>query len=798
MLRGLPDDNAAIRAKVDNVELADAYRSAALRTDKSYDLLIITDASLVPSFQVLKDYHDTTGILTEIHTTAEIGSIDPADTRAYITERYLNDGISYVLIGGDDNVIPAQNLYVEAWSGGDVEYAMPGDVYFGCLDGTWNYDGDGYWGEPTDGDFGGTLDLIADVAVGRASVGSSDEADRFVNKTIQYLNATEPYLQNVLLVGEYLGFGGVSDYAKPMMLEMMDGSSASGYSTYGIPSDKYSFDGLFEADYTWPQSALTSRINSGLHIINHLGHGSPDYAMKMYNSHVISQLSNTDHCLIYSQTCLAGHFDGTECWAEYATIKTDAGAFAAIMNARYGWGTGYTTDGPSQRFDRQFWDAVFNPAENKPQLGWANHDSKEDNLYLIRDACMRWCYYELNLFGDPTIEVRGYHDIAFSYPDGLPDIVTPDEPTEFRVLVSGVGVGEPIPATGQLHYTINGGALETVAMTEIGAGEYLAVLPALTCYDRLEFYVSAEESVIGRKYDPASSGTHPVMAAFYVATLFEDDFEVPTGWTVSGDATDGQWGRGIPAGGGDRGDPPNDCDGSGYCFVTDNANYDSDVEGGTTSVTSPLFDLDGAGTVIIEYDRWYSNNFSGDIHNDVFRVFVTNDDGASWVQVDSAGPTDEADGGWIHDAFTLSDFLTPTAQVRVRFDASDLGDETVVEAALDGFTVVEYACQPDSDADRVSDADDNCPGVYNPEQADTDGDGVGDECCCMLRGDCDGSAAVNVTDLTFMVAYLFQGGGPAGCPIQADVNASGATDVSDLTFIVQFLFQSGAAPMTCP
>ena len=62
----------------------------------------------------------------------------------------------------------------------------------------------------------------------------------------------------------------------------------------------------------------------------------------------------------------------------------------------------------------------------------------------------------------------------------------------------------------------------------------------------------------------------------------------------------------------------------------------------------------------------------------------------------------------------------------------------------------------------------------------------------------DGSAAVNVTDLTFMVAYLFQGGGPAGCPIQADVNASGATDVSDLTFIVQFLFQSGAAPMTCP
>ena len=32
----------------------------------------------------------------------------------------------------------------------------------------------------------------------------------------------------------------------------------------------------------------------------------------------------------------------------------------------------------------------------------------------------------------------------------------------------------------------------------------------------------------------------------------------------------------------------------------------------------------------------------------------------------------------------------------------------------------------DSDGDKVCDKEDNCPTVSNPDQADTDGDGIGD------------------------------------------------------------------------
>ena len=32
------------------------------------------------------------------------------------------------------------------------ETYLPSDLYYSCLDGTYNYDGDDRWGEPTDGD----------------------------------------------------------------------------------------------------------------------------------------------------------------------------------------------------------------------------------------------------------------------------------------------------------------------------------------------------------------------------------------------------------------------------------------------------------------------------------------------------------------------------------------------------------------------------------------------------------------------------------------------------------------------
>jgi len=734
---------------------------------------------------------------------------DPDAIRDYVRERYLNDGIQYVLIGADDDIIPAVNLYVASWSGygAEIETAMPADHYFACLDGTYNNDGDTRWGEPNDGPNGGDVDLMAEVFIGRAAAGTTTEAARFVTKTLTYAAANGAYLQDVLMCGEYLGFGGVSDYAGGMMEQMEDGSSADGYTTVGIPSAMFNISELFDRDWPgndWPASELITRINGGLHIINHLGHGNQTYAMKLYNSDATA-LTNNDLFFVYSQACLSGHYDGNDCFAEALNVKTDHGAFAVIMNARYGWGSNYSTDGPSQRFDREFWDAVFSTSEGKVRLGQANHDSKEDNLYRVDESCMRWVYYEATLFGDPTVAFKGVRSLAFSYPNGIPQVVTPGEPTTFQVQVTGIGDGAAVPASGYLHYSINGAAFQSVSMPLIGFDLYEATLPPVGCDDNLLFYVSVDETQNGAINDPKPAAPRSVVVATSIQSIFEDNFQTNKGWTVSSDAADGQWTRGVPVGGGDRGDPAADYDGSGSCYLTDNVDDNSDVDNGTTSLMSPVLDLTGISHAVIEYARWYSNIAGADPNNDVFEVFISNDNGSTWTLVETVGPVNQASGGWYLHSFNVEDFVTPSSFGKMRFDASDLGEGSVVEAGIDAFSVTAIECvaNPDVDGDGVLTAIDNCPQVYNPLQEDADSNGVGDACCCVdMRGniDSDSGEKVNISDLTYLVGYLFATpNGPApGCPMEADCTGEGTLNIADVTGLSAYLFAGGAAPVSCP
>ncbi len=670
LLRGLEVDEQEVMQRVDNPETVNSYWMATSRWDRSYDLLIITTPALAASFQPLKDYHDTTGILTEIHTTDDVGSSSPDDVRDYIRDKYLTDGIQYVIIGADDDIIPAKDLYVVTSAGGYTEYNMPGDIYFACLDGVWNYDGDGQWGEPNDGDGGGDVDLVAEVYVGRAAAGNSTEVDRFVTKTLWYLTGQHSTPQNVQLVGEHLGFGGPSEYAAETLDELIDGADTHGYTTVGIPSDQYSVDRLYDRDWPgndWPRSELSTRVNNGVHILNHLGHGSEQYAMKFTNSQVLADWTNTDLCFIYSQTCLAGHLDGLDCWAEATNIKMDYGAFAVIMNARYGFGAYSSTDGPSQRFNREFFDAVFNTAEGKPEIGKANHDSKEDNLYRISDGCMRWCYYELNLFGDPTVPISGVTAVAFNYPNGVPETVLPGEPTTFEVEVYGVGDGVPVPGTGELHYSINGSMFNTVSMTVLGENYYEATLPPINCGDVLSFYVSAEEVVNGIFYNPSPANPNTVMAATGIITVFQDDFEIDKGWSISG----GLWARGVPTGnGGEYGgpDPSSGCVGPNVFGYNLNGDYENSMP--EYHLTSPPINCSGLSSITLRFQRWLG--VEQPTYDHAYIRIST--DGANWVTIwDNNGTI--TDGSWVEMEFDISEYADnePTVYLRWTMGSTDSG-----------------------------------------------------------------------------------------------------------------------------
>jgi len=407
LFRNLEKDEIEAKKKVDNPLAIHSYTENTVHplSSDTYDLLILTTDELKDSFEPLKDAHDATGIATEIKTLRDVslfpGFVTPKDIRDFVRDEYRKSGIEYVLIGGDDDIVPAQELWVQAWNNGETTF-MPSDLYYACLDGPYNYDDDDKWGEPNDGKNGQDVDLIAEVYVGRACVDDVAEVNNFVDKTIAYMDTGGYSNGNTLMVGEHL-WSGPDTWGGDYMDELIDGSSANMYTTVGIPSSDYTIDTLYDRDWPgndWPTSQIISRINNGVRIINHLGHSSYGYNMKMINDDV-SFLTNNEPCFIYSQGCMAGGFDDGDCIAEYFTVKTDNAAFAVIMNARYGWGVVGSTDGSSQRFHRQFWDAVF--GENIPEIGKANQDSKEDILSRLYYPCMRWCYYQLNLFGDPTL-----------------------------------------------------------------------------------------------------------------------------------------------------------------------------------------------------------------------------------------------------------------------------------------------------------------------------------------------------------------------------------------------------------
>ncbi|MFO7678393.1 MAG: PKD domain-containing protein [Thermoplasmatota archaeon] len=286
--------------------------------------------------------------------------------------------------------------------------------------------------------------------------------------------------------------------------------------------------------------------------------------------------------------------------------------------------------------------------------------------------------------------------ISFSFPYGLPLTVSPDGGTTVRVVVEPLS-GTPQPGTGMFYYN-TGNEWQQTPMNQIEENVYDATFPATTYLTTISYYFSAKDNNGIFTYSPrgAPSETYSTVSAYYAENIFADDFETDKGWTVENcnSLTDGSWERGVPVGGGVRGDPPTDYDGSGKCYLTGNRPGDSDVDDGYTWLISPTFDLSAFDGAKISYAVWYTNNFGANPNNDYFRVHVSNDNGASWVLAHEIGPATPLPEAWYVYEVMIGDFVTLNDQIKVRFEASDLlGQGSVVEAGVDAVTVIGYSSQ---------------------------------------------------------------------------------------------------------
>ncbi len=453
-------DANCILSYVENPEMVSTYSSSGFHhssIDEHYEYVIITSDSLKNAdgeytFQDLVAWKQYKGINATIVTVQDIktnldfsvngkwGDNNPdnpfyqspllgdialyddteARIRNFIRFAYAEWGTEYVLLAGDadanhpkDNIIPVRGLFAD--ENGlplitPLSYEMddiPSDIYYACLDGNFNYDGDFHFGEaPAFNVVDGTVDeadLYAEVSVGRACVDSVEEVSNFVKKTLTYDQLFyDEYFSKVLFLGEYLG----SQFFYQWGGDYKDEIEYLFPQEYNI-TKLYERDGTKDSEYYW----YLLNENPPL-IINHDGHGSPNSAMGL-NCRGIEELANDRYFFIYSHTCLAGAFDNCwppdnyyelDCVAEYFTVETDHGAIGVIMNSRYGLGSQYSAESPSGAYDESFFAAIFNNSIR--QIGPANHYAKQDHIWQINENGMRWAYYETNLLGDPELSLK--------------------------------------------------------------------------------------------------------------------------------------------------------------------------------------------------------------------------------------------------------------------------------------------------------------------------------------------------------------------------------------------------------
>ena len=249
-----------------------------------------------------------------------------------------------------------------------------------------------------------------------------------------------------------------------------------------------------------------------------------------------------------------------------------------------------------------------------------------------------------------------------------------------------------------------------------------------------------------------------------------EDFEASNNWYVgdfNDSATDGIWELGIPSVTFDENNnmvqtgSDHTLDGIN-CFFTGNGDNpyspgQSDVDGGKTTLFSPIYDLSEFNGAIVSYWKWYTNNQGNNPETDYWQVFMSNDGGNLWTQLEY---TNSSNNYWKLEQFFINDYFDLTNQIQFKFIVEDVfnnGDNgsggSLIEGAIDDFSIQ----------------------VLTSEEE------------CMI-GDLNEDGNFNVQDIVLMVNVIL---GPVDemdiylC--LADMNFDGQLNVQDIVLLVNLI-----------
>jgi len=659
-----------------------------------YEYVIITLESLSSTVQILADWEAGKGRTTNIVTTTWIDNnysgYDLGEKiRNFLRDKYSSDewGIVDVCLVGDYDDVPMRRCAQ------DVGYGEPEtDYYYAELslpdNQSWDADGDHRWGEDSD-----PIDFTAEVNVGRIPWSDLSTVEHICNKTVAFENNSDPsFKKNILLLGAYFW----ADTDNAVLMEYKTDTDLHPWMTDWTETKMYEQGhSVYPSDYDITNSNVRSVWSAGTYsFVNWAGHGSPTACYRMYGSggYFISssdcQILNDDYpAIIFADAC--SNSDTDELNIGKAMLKKGAIGFLGSTKVAFGCGAwNDPMDGSSQSMDYFF---TTHCTSGEYTQGEAQQHSLRQ-MYI--NGLWYYTKYEMfewgALWGSPGLSMGTLPVLTITFPDGLPEDRMPPGPETTIYLEIRDGQETYVPDTGKLSYRMDPGDpyTETI-VTPLGGHYYSVVLPAAEPGDQPEFYFSAEGNLGTTIYSPFNAPeTVYSVEICLIEELMHDDFEVGSGWTVEDiNVQSGTWERCVPnTTSGEQVAPTEDNPaGEGtYCFVTENGppggSYsDYDIDGGPTHLISPTIDLSSGDAQISAYNWYYSRD-----GNDPYKIDVSNDNGSTWTNVYS---TNSSLNGWSRISFDVSDHVTPTSQVKVRYSAQDQPNDDIVEAGVDDFSV---------------------------------------------------------------------------------------------------------------
>ena len=253
--------------------------------------------------------------------------------------------------------------------------------------------------------------------------------------------------------------------------------------------------------------------------------------------------------------------------------------------------------------------------------------------------------------------------------------------------------------------------------------------------------------------------------------LVDSDFEIENlSWVVGGlndSATAGIWERVIPNPTYDENNeivqPGSDHSFEGSsCFITENSDIQnspgqSDVDGGITTLLSPVYDLSNYDNALVSYWKWYTNNQGNNPGTDTWIVDISNDGGSSWSSLEN---TSNSNNYWLIKQFILSDYIELSNQVQFRFIAQDTFNDgdfgsggSLIEAGLDDFKIEIFE-------DNIS--------------------------SCIV-GDLNLDFVTNIQDIVLMVNLIVNEGNIDTYLCSGDINADGTINIQDIILVVSLI-----------